>query len=91
MSWELADPTALWLLVLPLQLAAWLFWRRGSLRPSLRLPSLDAAEGMPVGWRVRTRPIVTIGRLLVLTLLLDFGIFFVWNTLSPVYLDVPTV
>ncbi len=65
-TFELAHPWALVLLVVPLLLAAW-NWRRRR-RPSLRVPTMTAFGGAPTSWRVRTFPLVQVGRLLALTL-----------------------
>ena len=68
MSFELAHPWALSLLVLPVLAAVWMAWRGRSLRPVLRFPSLAGLAAAPRGWRVRLRPLVAVARVLALVL-----------------------
>ena len=69
MSFELAWPTALALLALPVLAGLWSVWRGRSLRPVLRLPSLAGLGAAPKSLRLRLRPLLTVGRLLVLALI----------------------
>jgi len=68
MSFDFAHPWALLLLLLPALSAVWVAWRGRRLRPVLRMPSLAGLGAVPRGWRVRLRPVVTVGRILVLAL-----------------------
>lgn len=69
MSFELAWPWALALLALPALAAVWAAWRGRSLRPALRVPSLAGLTDAPRSLRLRLRPLLVLGRLLVLVLL----------------------
>ncbi len=68
MSFDFAAPWALLLLAVPLLASIWTAWRGRSLRPVLRMPSLAGLASAPRGWRVRLRPLVTVGRILALAL-----------------------
>ena len=66
MSFDFAWPWGLALLALPALVAVWAAWRGRTLRPALRVPSLAGLATVPRSLRLRLRPLLVLGRLLVL-------------------------